>query len=139
VPRTHLPVRVVTANQCGVCGDVYDSQDGRCDCIPKPPGAYAIGSGHWPGVSKLIEEMGEVNQVLGKILGTGGDRSHWDGSDLILRLQEELGDVLAAIAFVQWFNDLDPEAIADRRYQKLALFKEWHKAGNKLPPTQSEE
>lgn len=127
------------ASQCGVCGDVLDPEDGRCACIPpRLPGPYAIGSGHWPGVSKLIEEMGEVNQVLGKILGTGGDRSHWDGSDLILRLQEELGDVLAAIDFVQWFNDLDAEAIADRRFQKRALFEEWHRSPED-PPGPSDE
>jgi hypothetical protein len=48
----------------------------------KPAGPYSIGSTVWPGLSKLVEEMGEVGQVVGKLIATGGDPAHRDGTDL---------------------------------------------------------
>jgi hypothetical protein len=89
-------------------------------------GPYSIGSARWPGLSKLTEEMGEVQQVVGKLLGTGGERDHWDGSDLELRLQEELADLRAAIDFVIGECHLDKKAIQARENTKLALFLKWH-------------
>lgn len=89
---------------------------------------YAIGSDVWPGLSKLNEEAGEVLQVVGKIQGNSGNVWHWDGSNLRVRLVEEVGDVLAACAFVMALN-LTPEeqlAIEARRLVKLALFHQWH-------------
>jgi NTP pyrophosphatase (non-canonical NTP hydrolase) len=68
---------------------------------------YAIGSETWPGLSKLVEECGEVLQVAGKLMGTGGQVEHWDGTDLRERMTEELADLLAAIDFLQYMNDLD--------------------------------
>lgn len=92
------------------------------------PGPYSIGSDTWPGLAKLAEECGEVIQVIGKIIALGGaeNYSHWDGSDVRHRLQEELGDVLAAIDFVQSHNPLDDMAIARRQDQKTVLFEQWH-------------
>jgi NTP pyrophosphatase (non-canonical NTP hydrolase) len=87
---------------------------------------FAIGDKEWPGVSKLIEEAGEVAQVCGKLLGTRGERIHFDGSDLRARLGEELADLLAAIFFVIEENDLDAGAIDVRAVQKLATFNRWH-------------
>lgn len=43
---------------------------------------FAIGAQEWPGISKLIEEAGEVQQVCGKLLATYGETKHWDKSDL---------------------------------------------------------
>lgn len=89
---------------------------------------YAIGSDHWPGVSKLIEELGELEQVLGKLIATGGETAHWDGSDLRRRFVEEIGDVLAACRFFAHEN-LDPEeniAISSRQRQKERTFRQWH-------------
>jgi NTP pyrophosphatase (non-canonical NTP hydrolase) len=91
-------------------------------------GPYSIGSDVWPGLSKLIEECGEVIQVAGKLLGTGGNTTHWDGSDLRVRLQEELADLTAAIAFVGDFCDLDLTAVEGRIDAKYALFEQWHDA-----------
>jgi len=90
---------------------------------------YSIGSNHWTGLSKLIEETGEVSQVCGKILGTGGAEDHWDGTNLRTRLEEELADLTAAIAFVTSRNKLDYEAIQKRASAKLAKFGEWHEEG----------
>lgn len=87
---------------------------------------FSIGSTKWPGISKLIEEAGEVQQVCGKLIGTGGERAHWDGSDLQLRLEDELADLLAAIAFVQDHNGLDKVRIAYRVVERTQRFRNWH-------------
>lgn len=89
-------------------------------------GPYSIGSDHWPGLSKLIEECGEVMQVAGKIIATNGVAGHWDGSDLRERLQDELGDLLAAVTFVGEINGLNQDAVFDRAEKKEALFRRWH-------------
>lgn len=40
---------------------------------PETEGPYSIGQGHWPGLARLIEELGELQQVLGKIMACGGE------------------------------------------------------------------
>lgn len=94
----------------------------------KGGGDFSIGSQVWPGASKLIEEMGELQQVLGKLLGTAGEVKHWDGTNLRLRLVEEMADVRAAIVFFQAKNLTERDIMdMDRRYKhKLELFDEWH-------------
>lgn len=94
---------------------------------------FSIGADIWPGLSKITEEAGEVLQVIGKLLGTGGEIMHWDGSNLLERLIEEVGDVLAACDFVISANNIDLNKIEKRRKEKLALFFEWHNEiqGNK--------
>lgn len=89
-------------------------------------GDFSIGSTKWPGISKLIEECGEVGQVCGKLIGTEGRAAHWDGTNLRERLEDEMGDVLAAIAFVTSKNALNHKRIAERQMEKLALFRKWH-------------
>lgn len=86
-------------------------------------GPYSIGSDLWPGLSKLVEECGEVVQVVGKLIATGGDASHWDGTDLRERLTEELADLMAAVVFVSEANGLP---MADRAGAKLELFRKRH-------------
>lgn len=93
------------------------------------PGAsfdYAIGSTRWPGLSKLIEEAGEVIQVAGKLLATGGAVDHWDGTNLRDRLIDEVGDLLAAVEFVAQANQIEAEVMA-RAAEKLHLFRQWHR------------
>jgi NTP pyrophosphatase (non-canonical NTP hydrolase) len=90
---------------------------------------FKIGSHNWSGISKLVEEAGEVMQVCGKLIGTGGKLEHWDnGPNLKDRLEDELADLLAAIDFVSKINHLDQEKINDRVFAKYQLFLEWHKA-----------
>lgn len=105
---------------------------------PLPELPFAIGGSVWPGLSKLTEECGEVGQVIGKLMGTGGATNHWDGSDLAVRLTEEMGDVLAAIEFVTMMNPQHVNAVAmdDRRIKKLALFEKWHREQVPLPEQQ---
>ncbi len=102
-------------------------------------GDFSIGSAVWPGISKLLEECGELTQVAGKLLGSGGATRHWDGTDLRQRLEEELADLEAAILFLKQHNELDTGAIAVRVAKKLALFNQWHRAPAPLPAPPSEE
>lgn len=97
----------------------------RVPDVPLEGGPYAMGSDHWEGLAKLIEEAGEVVQVAGKLIGTGGDTHHWDGSDLKVRLEEEIADVVAAARYVVAKNGLDEVAIQRRVDKKLQLFLAW--------------
>lgn len=90
-------------------------------------GDFSIGSDKWPGVSKLIEEAGEVQQVCGKLMGAAGDVQHWDGTDLRYRLTEEIADLSAALRFVAEQGGLDIEKIRHRARYKYELFRQWHK------------
>lgn len=87
---------------------------------------FAIGDDKWPGISKLVEECGEVAQVCGKLMGTRGQVQHYDGTNLKERLEQELGDLVAAIGFVGLHCDVDTAAIEERADEKLALFEKWH-------------
>lgn len=103
-------------------------------------GDFSIGSDVWPGLSKLVEEDGELTQVLGKILGAGGAIHHWDGSNLAQRAEEEIADVLAAIDyFVEKNKVLRVHVIQNRRNDKLKLFRSWHDDTPPLPGDPTEE
>lgn len=88
---------------------------------------YSIGSTRWPGLSKMIEETGELQQVAGKLLGSDGEIRHWDGTNLRERLHEEIADVQAALIFFQQVNALDITRIDFRTDTKLAQFWKWHR------------
>ena len=88
-------------------------------------GDFSIGGDLWNGISKLIEECGEVVQVAGKLIGSRGVPEHWDGTDLRERRSEELADLKAAIAFVILRNELSAYDIDRRAARKLAKFFAW--------------
>lgn len=102
-------------------------RDVSADAPSTGDGSFSIGSDVWPGLSKMIEEAGELLQVAGKIIATHGAAGHWDGSDLRERLIEEMADVQAAIEFVsrQNLGLLDRQHLQRRAEAKLALFDEW--------------
>lgn len=83
-------------------------------------------------MSKLVEEIGELGQVLGKLMGSRGDINHWSGN-LNDMLYEELSDVEASIAFLVEKCALDKARIADRVAMKLARFEGWHEKHDPLP------
>jgi hypothetical protein len=89
---------------------------------------FAIGDKEWPGVSKVLEEMGELQQVLGKIMGVRGETKHWSG-DLRKMLLEELADLQAAIMFLTNHNltEEEQEQIVERILFKTARFEAWHR------------
>mgnify|MGYP001016246410 CR=1 FL=1 len=88
---------------------------------------YCLGADNWPGLSKLIEECGEVVQIGGKILGNEGREDHWDGTNLRTRLEDEMADVLAAITFMLDYGpyEIDSERVVQRSQEKLQRFVEW--------------
>ena len=93
----------------------------------KGSGAFGIGSMVWPGIGKLLEEMGEVAQMASKLVSTDGQDAYWDGTNLREELCGEIGDLLAAIAFLSNENHLDTALIQARMDRKLTLFEKWHK------------
>lgn len=105
----------------------YD-EDGGVVVLPVPqraPLMYGIGSSYWNGLAKLNEEAGELIQILGKLLATGGT-DHWEG-DLRPRLVEELGDLRAAIDFfaTSCLRPDELDAVVARTEAKIDLFERW--------------
>jgi NTP pyrophosphatase (non-canonical NTP hydrolase) len=100
--------------------------------IPEGMGPFAFGS-PWSGLAKLAEEMGELQKVIGKLMATGGHPAHWQG-DLTSRLEEEMGDVRAALdhtmAYAQRLSR-SRKRIMDRRDIKVGLFAKWHDEGKR--------
>ena len=91
---------------------------------------YCIGSKEWNGLSKLIEEMGELQQVCGKLIGSEGRTDHWSG-DLGQMLVEEIADVYAALDYFVGKNlPTEFHAITDRAISKVALFEKWNQERN---------
>jgi len=88
---------------------------------------FSIGSTRWPGLAKLIEECGELQQVAGKLIATGGTARYWDDTDLHERLLEELADTLAAVRFLVETNGLDSNRIFSRVEEKVRKFEAWQK------------
>jgi NTP pyrophosphatase (non-canonical NTP hydrolase) len=82
----------------------------------------------YPGVSKLVEELGELLQILGKLIATGGRSEHWSGLNLRDELLKEIGDVRAAIQFVlETCLTTEEIGVVHRRTQeKLRRFRGWH-------------
>jgi NTP pyrophosphatase (non-canonical NTP hydrolase) len=69
----------------------------------------------------LLEEMGEAQQVIGKILRHGYDSYHPDdpnGPDNRALLEKEMGDVMAAADMLVLANDLDMVKLARSRAEK---------------------
>lgn len=88
---------------------------------------YGIGSDIWPGLAKLMEEMGELQQVLGKIMACEGPAAiYWDGLSLVPQLIEEMGDVRASLIFFGEANGFSKQAVHDRADMKLEKFRYWH-------------
>lgn len=79
------------------------------------------------GLSKLAEETGELQQVIGKALAYGliCDDHPDGGKPLNDRFVEEAGDVIAAICFVMLKHELSQDALNERAALKLAVFKAW--------------
>jgi hypothetical protein len=73
----------------------------------KPPLMFAIGSRHWPGLSKLAEEAGELTHVIGQIL----DSEKEPPMSIQEQFTEELGDLLAACAFVAEANSFPVDEV----------------------------
>ena len=82
---------------------------------------YCIGSARVPGLSKVVEECGEVSQVAGKIIGLGSIGEHWDGTNLKDRLEAELGALLAAVDYLVEKNGLSLSSRSQANPQLLFI------------------
>src|SRR5688572_24432748 len=100
---------------------------------------YAIASPTWPGLAKLLEECGEVIQVLAKLMVApdldhtwthpSGATTGW--GDLSDPLHEELGDLYAALTFfVQHNPQIDEDRYTERATEKYNTFTRWHEEGH---------
>lgn len=87
---------------------------------------YQLGSRVWPGLSKLIEEFGEVGEVAGKIIGNEGRPVHFNGDNLIVRMGEEIADASAATRVFIQLNGYDDGWVLAREQEKYHLFLKWH-------------
>jgi len=89
---------------------------------------YCIGSDDWNGLSKLIEELNELGEVCGKLIGSEGDTNHWTG-DLRKKFVEEIGDVQAAMNFFvdKNFSITEKVDIARQAGEKYTTFTKWDK------------
>ena len=82
------------------------------------------------GLAKLCEETGELAQVVGKLLQypelqNFTEELHPDGTNLRLRLADEMADVMAAIVYVGATLNLDRQLFSERVDFKAALFFKW--------------
>lgn len=83
------------------------------------------------GLAKLIEECGELIQEAAKAEGMNLDidKPHWDGKGpLRERMENEMGDVIAAINFVCRKFDLNTFNIHYRTLQKEQTFEQFDKS-----------
>lgn len=106
----------------------------RCDTLDSGEALnqlyeFQLNSQKWPGLAKLTEESGEVLQIVGKLIANGGQDQHWDGTNLRDQIQEELGQLLAAITFVCEHCNLDKEVVERNFETKTALYEKWRKEG----------
>lgn len=79
------------------------------------------------GLLKLSEELAELQQVVSKFNIVWPHLDYYDGTNLKVRLTEEMGDVLATMEYVAEKLDLYQGAIRGRAADKLALYKKWER------------
>lgn len=83
----------------------------------------------WRGIGKVIEECGELGQVLGKLIPFP-DGNHPDGNgDLCARVEREIADVYAALDYFVETNGLNRREIMTCRLAKLSKFRGWGLTG----------
>lgn len=95
-------------------------------------GSFFVSEDLWPGISKVVEECGELLQILGKLMAYPVGR-YPDGQDLKVLVEEEIADLYAALDYFVEVNGLDNTT--DRRCVKLKRFKEWVLSGIRRPPS----
>ncbi len=97
----------------------------------KSDGSFSLGHNAWSGLGKCIEESGELNQVLGKLIANHGDTNYYADLDLREKLIEELADDMAAKqAFIMLnMSGIEINKITDRMNEKYLRFIKWHEEG----------
>ena len=99
---------------------------------------YGIGSDTWPGMSRLAADAAQIASVARTIISTGNDT---DQDETVQResLQEQLGDLRAAIDYVIGKNALDWGAVNRRRDRKRSLYERGIDEDQPPPPGQRDD
>lgn len=90
------------------------------------------------GLTKLVEECGELTQIAAKKIAYPDTNLHPDGAgNMLRRLEEEIADVVAACGFVVEKMGLNSRRIGLRSQNKLTLFRSWdgEAKGKQTPET----
>lgn len=78
------------------------------------------------GLVKLVEELNELGTVAAKKIAYMDMDEHPDGKgSLQQRIQEEMGDVLAAMRFVAVKLSINWARVEGRAREKQARFEKW--------------
>jgi hypothetical protein len=102
------------------------------------PVPYGIGSDTWPGLSRLAADAAQVARVAAAIISTGNDTAQ-DAAVQRENLQEQLGDLRAAIDYVIGKNALDWSAVNRRRDRKRSLYERGIDEDQPPPPGQRDD
>jgi hypothetical protein len=97
-----------------------------------PPGPYGIGSDTWAALATLAADAAQVVEVVSAIIGNGNDTGP-EAARLRESLQDQLGDLRAAIDYVISKNALDWNAVNRRRDRKRSRYERDHRPA---PPAQ---
>src|ERR1044072_6373468 len=79
-------------------------------------------------VAILLEELGEAQQVVEKILSHGYESSNpLDTTSLanLTNLERELGDIQCILGMMKAAGDISADAIERFRYEKAGRIKKW--------------
>ena len=87
----------------------------------------------YPGINKLLEELGELVGAIGKFMAYP-DGLHPTGRYTMDDLHDEIADVQAAIDFVQEACYLDTAFIDVRADAKLRRFRAWNGGSDEVVP-----
>lgn len=84
---------------------------------------YTLGAEVWPGLVKVQEEASEVVSAAAKVIAhpKGPESDKYRG-----HLEDEIGDVLAAIDVLCELNVIDLDRIEDRRADKYKTYTNRH-------------
>lgn len=91
---------------------------------------FRLGQDHWPGTSKVLEEMAELGVVLAKTIERGNVHDYWDGRDLDEEMHNEIADVENALQVFCELNALNRDKIEERKNQKYQKLIGWHHEGD---------
>ena len=90
----------------------------------EPPSPPSASSDAWPGLARLAADATQVLRLVGTIIGSGDD-TRYDTAVLRECLQDELGDLRAAIDYVISKNALDWDAVNRRRDRTRSRYERW--------------
>ena len=85
-----------------------------------------LDAGQAERLALLLEELGEAQQAIGKILRHGYESAHPDGGPTNREaLERELGDVAAAIEMLVTERDIEPERIHEAQRVKRKRVRQY--------------